>query len=249
MFVPYSLTYIYGYGPFWIPQTPFAKTEPGCPRDGAQPICTKAEISLLWIQRSQPHSLPTIACGSQTLQKDHGNSANQDFHILSLPLPPLRAPRPDMARRSSWEDWARLIRSDNRNIYAGTRFEARQRLLDIVQLEMPLFFVNREARKIALAWIRANNIKMRAGTKRQPLVFVHAFSPMRDVLYITPDTRDEFLSNPDNRMFEGDLLAKFTYIQFEVTRAAITESLLRSAATAAFASILVTAVLHSFFPS
>ncbi|KAI4153186.1 MAG: hypothetical protein LQ340_002472 [Diploschistes diacapsis] len=103
---------------------------------------------------------------------------------------------------------------------------------------MPLFFVNREARKIALAWIRANGIKMRAGTERQPLVFAHPFSPVRDVLFIAAENRDEFLSEPDNRMFEGDLLAKFTYIQFEVTRVAITEALLRSEATAAFADIL-----------
>ena len=66
-------------------------------------------------------------------------------------------------------------------------FEFRYDLLGDAQFEVPLVFVNCEARGIALAWVREQGIELRSRENRQNPIFVRPFDPMRDALYVALD--------------------------------------------------------------
>ena len=136
---------------------------------------------------------------------------------------------------------------DSTNDELNLNFEFRHDLLDVVQFEVPLFFVNREARNIALAWMSEHGIEIRAREDRRSPVFVCPFDPIRDVLYITLDKWDEFLREPDDRCFEPDLFEKLISVNSaDVRRIAVPEALLRTEVAAALAEILVITILVSF---
>ncbi|BCS26987.1 uncharacterized protein APUU_60035S [Aspergillus puulaauensis] len=78
-------------------------------------------------------------------------------------------------------------------------------LLDHVQVEVPLFFVSWEARRIALAWMRKQDITLRFRKDKQCWVFTRPFDPMMDTVYIAKDKIYEFFVEPQDRMFEPDL--------------------------------------------
>jgi len=126
----------------------------------------------------------------------------------------------------------RLSKSDEgydpENDELNLNFEFRYDLLDDIQFEMPLVFVNREARGIALAWVREQGIEIRPREDRQYTVFVRPFDPMRDALYITLDKWDDFLREPDDRLFQPDLFEQPVGIESDLTRIAVPEALLRS---------------------
>lgn len=73
------------------------------------------------------------------------------------------------------------------------------------QFEVPLLFVNREARGIALAWVREQGIEIRPREHRQYPIFVRPFDPMRDVLYVALDKWDDLLREPNDWKFQLDL--------------------------------------------
>lgn len=77
-------------------------------------------------------------------------------------------------------------------------------LLDHVQVEVPLFYVNREARGFALAWMRKQNITLRFRKDKQHWVFTRPFDPMIDTVYIATDKIYEFLTDDRDRMNESD---------------------------------------------
>jgi len=101
-------------------------------------------------------------------------------------------------------------------------------LLDCVQFEVPLVFVNREARGIALAWVREQGIEIRYREDRQYPVFGCPFDPMRDALYIALDQWEDFLCEPYDRQSEPDLFEKIVDVKEDLTRIAVPEALLRS---------------------
>jgi hypothetical protein len=74
-------------------------------------------------------------------------------------------------------------------------------LLDHVEVNVPLFFVNREARRIALAWCREQGISIRFSGSQQSPIFARPFNSKHDVLYIPLDEWDDFLSEPYDHMF------------------------------------------------
>jgi len=53
-------------------------------------------------------------------------------------------------------------------------------LLDAVQLDVPLFFVNRDARDVVLPWIREHNLEIRVHKQTRSVVFasslVHSYT-------------------------------------------------------------------------
>lgn len=95
------------------------------------------------------------------------------------------------------------------NLYFKFRYD----FLDHPQLEVPLFFVNREARGIALAWIREQGIKIRFYENRQYPIFVRPFDPMHDARYIARDKWDELLCEPHDRGFQPDHFEKLLNIE------------------------------------
>ncbi|KAF4225144.1 hypothetical protein CNMCM6457_008502 [Aspergillus fumigatiaffinis] len=74
-------------------------------------------------------------------------------------------------------------------------------LLDHVEVNVPLFFVNREARRIALAWCHEQGISLRFARNQQSLIFSRPFNSKHDVLYVPLDQWDGFLCEPYDQMF------------------------------------------------
>ena len=127
-------------------------------------------------------------------------------------------------RRLSKSDEGYDPENDENNL----NFEFRHDLLDDTQFEVPLVFVNREARSIALAWVREQGIEIRPREDGQHPVFVRPFDPSCDALYIALDKWDDFLCEPDDRRFQPDLFEQLVDIKPDLTRIAVPEALLRS---------------------
>ncbi|KAI1204950.1 uncharacterized protein F4807DRAFT_445119 [Annulohypoxylon truncatum] len=133
-------------------------------------------------------------------------------------------------RKGFWRP-RRLTESDEgfdpSNDEHNLNFEFRYDLLDDIQFELPLAFVNREARNIALAWAREQGFKMRPRKGGQYPLFWRPFEPSRDVLFVPFDKWDEFRCEPDDRLWEPDLYGQLVSIETEPTRIAIPEALFR----------------------
>ncbi|KAK6823337.1 hypothetical protein RU639_006067 [Aspergillus parasiticus] len=110
----------------------------------------------------------------------------------------------------------------------NTALEFRHSLLDPVQFDIPLFFVNRESRAFALAWVREMGIEMRFHRDKQSFVFMRQLDLLRDVLYIPFDKVDEFIQEPLDRQFEPDLFARMVGWHPNVKHIAVPEALLQS---------------------
>ena len=143
------------------------------------------------------------------------------------------------------EPYHNPTRNDSANDDWNLNFEFRHNLLDAVQYELPLFFVNYEARRIALAWVGEHDIEIRtrelsielhACNDRRSSIFVRHFNPLHDVLYIALDQWDEFFREPYDRSFQPNLVEKLiNQKSAQVTRIAVPEVLLlRSEVAAAF---------------
>lgn len=104
-------------------------------------------------------------------------------------------------------------------------------MLDDAQFEVPLVLVNREARSIALAWVREQGIELRSRENRQYPIFGGPFAPMRDALYVALDKWFDFLCEPDARRFEPDLFEPLVDLKSDLTRVALPEALLRTKVT------------------
>ena len=96
-------------------------------------------------------------------------------------------------------------------------------LLAPIMIAIPLIFVNREARDIALGWVREQGIEMRFREETQGHIFVRRFNPKQDALYVPPHKWDDFCSEPTLRMFEPDLIEQGIGDWAEVTRIALPE--------------------------
>ena len=85
-------------------------------------------------------------------------------------------------------------------------FEFRPEMLDVIQLKLPLYSVNREARSIALGWARRNNVDVRSTHDASAHIFTCLFDSSRDVLYVAPDNWDGFNNEPTDQMFQPHML-------------------------------------------
>ncbi|KAI1446325.1 hypothetical protein F5Y02DRAFT_383784 [Annulohypoxylon stygium] len=171
------------------------------------------------------------------------NSSNSPTFSLFSSLPPeLRdqiwhdalpgdfGPALFIYRKGYWRP-RRLTESDEgydaSNDEHNLNFEFRYDLLDDAQFELSLAFVNHEARRVALAWVREQGIKTRARKDRPYPLFQRPFDPARDALYVPFEKWDEFRCEPDDRLWEPDLYGQLVSIETEPTRIAIPEALFR----------------------
>lgn len=166
------------------------------------------------------------------------------FHFASLPvelriqiwyeaLPSKDEPALFLYRKECWQP--RLLSdSDNEegwdhedwNLTVGFQHE----LLDPIQVDIPLAFVNREARGVALPWIHSQRIELRFCQKRQHPVFARPFDPERDILYIGDS--DGFCVDPNARLFERDLVHRTCSTDVKCSRIALPEKMLQTEADA-----------------
>lgn len=80
--------------------------------------------------------------------------------------------------------------------------EFKHALIDPVQYQVSLFFVNREAHAVALAWIRNGGLGVRTLNEQYPPLCIRSFNPENDILYITAEKWNSFLGEADQRLLE-----------------------------------------------
>lgn len=127
-------------------------------------------------------------------------------------------------RRWCWQP-RRLSKSDERySVDDEDNLEVifRHDLINI-EVKVPLFFVNREARSIALAWTRKQGIKLQFCEDRQCPVFVRPFDPLYDVLYIAQDKIQDFCLEPWDRLEQPDSIGKTAWFSLYLANMAIPE--------------------------
>ncbi|KAK1255911.1 hypothetical protein MKX07_008170 [Trichoderma sp. CBMAI-0711] len=93
--------------------------------------------------------------------------------------------------------------------------------LHFVHVDMPLALVNREARSIAMTWVRKYGFRMLFSEAKECPVFVHRFDPMRDALFIGMDLWRPFCDEPHNRLAEPDLWGLVVNNTTDITRIAV----------------------------
>ena len=84
-------------------------------------------------------------------------------------------------------------------------FQWNYQLLDEPHLDIPLVFVNREARSIALDWIQKNDIKIRFQQSSRRLIFTRSWAMFEDILYVPADQAHQFAWDPVNRFRQPDM--------------------------------------------
>ncbi|KAM0255637.1 hypothetical protein ACHAQJ_005562 [Trichoderma viride] len=97
----------------------------------------------------------------------------------------------------------------------------RHDLLNDVYIDLPIVFVNREARGAALAWAKQQGIKMHFSEEKNRHVFVLPFDPVRDVLFINTHQWEEFCLEPVDLLSQPDLRGETITSSPEVTQVAL----------------------------
>ncbi|KAK2872086.1 hypothetical protein FQN49_002565 [Arthroderma sp. PD_2] len=100
-------------------------------------------------------------------------------------------------------------------------------LLDQIQFEVSLFFVNREARGIALTWIHEQGLKVQFHRDRGSFIFVRPFDPVHDTLYVPSDKWEEFVNEPFDH-WSGPIDRNFFCEGTAFARLALPEALLQT---------------------
>lgn len=106
--------------------------------------------------------------------------------------------------------------------------EFRHDLLDHIQVDLPLLFVNWEARGIALSWAHQNDIEMRFYKDRQCHVLTRPFKLEHDVLYIAPNRLNDFYIESIDRIGEPDLFDQCVSVSPALARFAVPWTLLET---------------------
>lgn len=96
-----------------------------------------------------------------------------------------------------------------------------------VEVKVPLYFVNREARSVALSWTRKQGIKLQFCEDRQCPIFVRPFDPLYDVLYIAHDKIHDFCLEPWDRLEQPDSIGKTAWFSLYLANMAIPEGMVR----------------------
>lgn len=100
-------------------------------------------------------------------------------------------------------------------------------LLDYTQFDVPLIFVSREARHVALTWIREQGCEMRFREDKQCHVFVRPFDLICDVLYIWPSDFENIFFDLDTRMKESRFTKKNACVCLDLKHIAVSEVVLQ----------------------
>lgn len=90
-----------------------------------------------------------------------------------------------------------------------------------VHVDIAMALVNREARGIAVDWVRKHGFTMHYNEARGCPVFVPHFDPMRDALFVGIDQWRPFCNEPHNRLAEPDLMGLVVNNTAEITRIAV----------------------------
>ncbi|XXG98226.1 hypothetical protein Hte_004548 [Hypoxylon texense] len=109
--------------------------------------------------------------------------------------------------------------------------EFRHSLLGEARIDVPIALVNTEAQGIAITWAQERSPPIRTHGYGHQLVFIRAFDPDRDTVYVGPCQWDDLLREPFDRLFAPDLDGRAVDIHPGLVRIAMPESLVRDVAT------------------
>ncbi|KAM5352776.1 hypothetical protein ACJ41O_005498 [Fusarium nematophilum] len=129
--------------------------------------------------------------------------------IWHAALPPKVGPTLYLFRPGCWHP--RWLSETDQGYDPASRdnvnLEFRHDFLNHIQIESSLLLVNREARSIALAWLRQEGFGQQICwcEDRIGRAFARAFNPSQDALYIPIDKLDDFCLEPYDRLFQPDL--------------------------------------------
>lgn len=88
------------------------------------------------------------------------------------------------------------------------RLEFCDALLEPIQIEVPVYFVNHEARGATLAWADEQGVKIHFCKERRRHVFARLFDNEQDTLYVALNNFGDFFIEPYNRLAEPDLFGR-----------------------------------------
>ncbi|KAI1452116.1 hypothetical protein F4805DRAFT_46428 [Annulohypoxylon moriforme] len=108
----------------------------------------------------------------------------------------------------------------------NTVLEFRYDLLGEYQMEMPVAFANKEAQGAAISWAEKQDPPIRTRVDGHQLIFLRAFNPERDTVYVAWEQWDDFLREPYERPFSSDLVEKALDVRSCLTRIAVLKPLL-----------------------
>lgn len=131
-------------------------------------------------------------------------------------------------KKGCWDLRDPLPEESNAPTRADKILDFRHELLDDVHIDMPIVFVNREARATALSWARAQGIKMDFNTEKACHVFVLPFNPWQDALFINSHKLDEFCVEPADRLAGLQFRGQSAYSNPEITQVALPHTALTS---------------------
>jgi hypothetical protein len=100
-----------------------------------------------------------------------------------------------------------------------------------VPVSIPLAFVNREARSIALAYIRDLGLKKRRVDGESDPVFTRSFDRLKDAVYMDPTQLNAILLEADERLHKDDMVGQHVSIWSEFRRIAMPYASLASGDT------------------
>ncbi|KAJ0415773.1 hypothetical protein BJY00DRAFT_304611 [Aspergillus carlsbadensis] len=87
-------------------------------------------------------------------------------------------------------------------------FEFDHTLLNPLEINIPLFHVNHEARSAALHWVQQQNLTTRFDKQTKQLAFLRPFNAETDTLYVSRTQWNDFICEPLERPFELDLVER-----------------------------------------
>lgn len=103
--------------------------------------------------------------------------------------------------------------------------EFRSDQLEPIRIDLSLAFVNHEARRVALRWLRRNDMKLLPGHGNRPYpLATRSFKYDRDILFVSPEKWRTFAHEHHNRHNEPDLHDRsVTRYQFPLRNIAVME--------------------------
>ncbi|KAH8586646.1 hypothetical protein B0O99DRAFT_643894 [Bisporella sp. PMI_857] len=105
------------------------------------------------------------------------------------------------------------------------------KLLDKPHFDIPIFFVNSEAHKIATTWLCEEGLKLEAypeplsGHQHPRCTFARTFRPDRDILYVSDDRSADFHGEPFDCINQPEYEYSYYNTTCEVSRLAVSETL------------------------
>ncbi|KAL7894916.1 hypothetical protein HDV63DRAFT_396539 [Trichoderma sp. SZMC 28014] len=131
-------------------------------------------------------------------------------------------------KKGCWDLRNPLPEEANALTRADKILDFRHELLNDIHIDLPIVFVNREARTTALSWAREQGIKMSFNTEKACHVFVLPFNPWQDAIFINSHNFEDFCTEPADRLAGLQFRGQSAYSNPEITRVALPHTALTS---------------------